>query len=155
MEGAHRRRRPMPPKQQQPLRQLTRKEALALPQNARFNLLSNASQLLASHGSLELAAHYGSRALKVGACSRLTLKAAESLGGAWGRPSNCSETTVYGCASLSLVCYGMLSAVPPSPLLIRPPMLRAQLSHGAARFSTVKDVGSSCHRSHAPGLYQR
>lgn len=48
-----------------PMRQLTRKEALGLPQNARFALLSNASQLLAAQGQLDLAAHFGSQALLV------------------------------------------------------------------------------------------
>lgn len=56
------RNRPMPPK---PLRQPTRKEAVKLPQNAKFEFLSKVSAHLAREGFLDDAEHFGVQALKV------------------------------------------------------------------------------------------
>lgn len=48
-----------------PLRHPTRKEAVTLPQTARFTYLSQVSQLLTNEGHLDDAAYFGAQALKV------------------------------------------------------------------------------------------
>ncbi len=60
----------MPPK---PLRQPTRKEAVKLPQNAKFDFLSKVSAHLAREGFLDDAEHFGVQALKVATGAQLPL----------------------------------------------------------------------------------